>query len=261
MSLAFYDTKRKMQQMAAGMERLSKAEALTLQEMFDVVWVYHDSALEGEVHTPEELQAALSDRVVTVVDAASTLVMREIRAHKAGIDFVRREAQKRTAPDLLELSKTLHEVLCPSPVDRPGRYRRSSQVQRTYFHDIAEANRISYLLRKILTWATSEDASRDHAIEVASRVHFEFVHIYPFERHAGKVGRLLLNYMLLREGYAPAVIHAQDRQRYYESFRAGSPEQLTALVHESIENSIDSVLRRLRAEGRAPAAAADVGLR
>ena len=46
--------------------------------------------------------------------------------------------------------------------------------------------------------------------------------------------------------FAPAVIHAQDRQRYYDSFRAPTPELLTSLVHESIENSIESVERRLR---------------
>ncbi len=246
MSLAFFETKRKLQRMEEGLLHLEGKERTSFQELFDIVWVYHDNALEGEVFTPDELRAALGDQVVTVTDSSATSTFRDIRAHKEAISFVRREATKRCQTSLLALAKQIHERLTPDPADRPGKYRRNGQVARSYFHEIADANRISYLLRKILNWAISEDAQRDHPIEVACRVHYEFIHIFPFEKHSGRVGRLLLNYMLLREGFLPAVIHAQDRQRYYDAFRTVSPDALTALVHESIENSIDSVQRRLR---------------
>lgn len=261
MSLSFHETKRQMQLMRGGLAQLPEGEQDGFLELYDVVWVYHDNALEGEVYSPDELRAALTDRVVTVGDSSSTTVMRDIRAHKGAVDHIRREAAKRASAPLLGLTKSLHELLTPDPADRPGRYRRAGQVQRTYFHEIAEPSRISYLLRKVLGWAVSEDALRDHPIEIACRVHWEFIHIYPFEQNTGRVGRLLLNYMLLREGYAPSVIHAQDRQRYYEAFRAGSPELLTALVHESIDNGIDSVLRRLRSRGINPSAQQDLVLR
>ena len=249
MSLAFFETKRKLQQMEEGLAHLDTRERASFWELFDIVWVYHDNALEGEVFTPDELRAALGDQVVTVTDSSSTSVLRDIRAHKDAISFVRREAAKRCQTSLLALAKQIHERLTPDPAERPGKYRRNGQVQRTYFHEIADANRISYLLRKILNWAISDDAQRDHPIEVACRVHHEFIHIFPFEKNSGRVGRLLLSYMLLREGFLPAVIHAQDRQRYYDSFRTPDAELLTGLVHESIENSIDSVQRRLRQQG------------
>ena len=254
MSRSFHETKRQMQIMRGGLSQLPEGEQSSFIELYDVVWVYHDNALEGEVYSPDELRAALTDRVVTVGDSSSTTVMRDIRAHKGAVDFIRKEAAKRSSSLLLNLTKTLHELLTPDAADRPGRYRRASQVQRTYFHDIAEPARISYLLRKILSWAASEDALREHPIEIACRVHWEFIHIYPFDKNTGRVGRLLLNYMLLHEGYAPSVIHAQDRQRYYEAFRGGSADLLTALVHESIDNGIDSVIRRLRARGINPVA-------
>jgi Fic family protein len=247
--------------MKAGLGQLSESERSSFLELFDVVWVYHDNALEGEVYTPDELRTALTDRVVTVGDSSSAMVMKDIRAHKGTVDHIRREAERRTASPLLNLTKALHERLTLDPDDRPGRYRRNPQLQRTYFHEIAEPSRISYLLRKILAWSVSEDALREHPIEVACRVHWELIHIYPFEKNTGRVGRLLLNYMLLREGYAPAVIHAQDRQRYYEAFRSGTPELLTGLVHESIDNGIDSVLRRLRSRGIHPVAPRDMTLR
>ncbi len=261
MPRSFHETKRQMLRLTAGMAQLSEAERATFLELYDVVWVYHDNALEGEVYTTDELKAGLSDRVVTVGDSSSAAVIRDIQAHKGAVGHIRKEAAKRSGPALLALVKALHERLTVDPSDRPGRYRRAGQTQRMYFHEIAGASRISYLLRKILTWAASDDAHREHPIEVACRVHWEMIHIYPFEKNTGRVGRLLLNYMLLREGYAPAVIHAQDRQRYYEAFRADSPQLLTALVHESIDNGIDSVIRRLRSQGIHPSASPEVAIR
>lgn len=258
MSSAFSETKRKMRHLEDGLAGLRAEERTSFEELFDIVWVYHDNALEGEVFAPAELRAALSDQIVTVSDAAGTSALRDIRAHKEAIAFVRREAQRRTAPPLLALVRQLHEQLTPDTDDRPGMYRRNGQVQRAYFHEIADAGRISYLLRKSLAWAGSDDALREHPIEVAARVHHDFVRIFPFEKHSGRVGRLLLNHMLLCEGFAPAVIHAQDRQRYYDAFKAPTPELLTTLIHESIENSIESVERRLRDLGGAAAARAEV---
>ena len=36
----------------------------------------------------------------------------------------------------------------------------------------------------------------------------------------GRTGRLLLNFMLMREGYPPINIKFADRRRYYEAFTA-----------------------------------------
>jgi Fic family protein len=246
MSLAFFETRRNMQRLEEGLSRLAPADRAALQEVLDLVWLYHDNALEGEVYTQEELRTATSGEAPTVAEPSAGSLLRAIRAHREAIAWVRREAARRRGPALLTLTRQLHERLTPDPADRPGRYRRNGQVPRAYLHEIADASRISYLLRRAFSWVGSEEATREHPLAVAARVHYEFVRAFPFERNSGRVGRLLLNYMLLREGLTPAVIHAQDRQRYYDAFRAATPEPLVGLIHEAVDNSIDSVLRRLR---------------
>jgi hypothetical protein len=51
-----------------------------------------------------------------------------------------------------------------------------------------------------------------------------------------------MNLMLLREGYPPAVLHATDRQRYYDALKT-SADATSAIVQEALENSLDSTLR------------------
>jgi Fic family protein len=69
--------------------------------------------------------------------------------------------------------------------------------------------------------------------------------VFPFTDGSGRVGRLLMNYFLMRAGYQPAVIHASDRQSYYEALKAG-PEGLRGLIIESMDQAVDAGIRHLR---------------
>jgi Fic family protein len=69
--------------------------------------------------------------------------------------------------------------------------------------------------------------------------------VFPFADGTGKVGRLLMNYFLMRAGYQPAVIHGSDRQSYYEALKLG-PEALRLLIIESMDQAVDAGVRHLR---------------
>ncbi|HVY37073.1 MAG TPA: hypothetical protein VHM31_04040, partial [Polyangia bacterium] len=56
--------------------------------------------------------------------------------------------------------------------------------------------------------------------------------------------RLLMNFILIKHGYLPAVIHSIERQRYYEALRTEN-EALLNLVVESLENSIETTMKFL----------------
>ena len=62
--------------------------------------------------------------------------------------------------------------------------------------------------------------------------------IYPYTEGSGKIARLLSNLVLLQGGYRlPCIIHATDRQRYYDSFRLAD-SSLRELTMEAIENGL-----------------------
>ncbi len=225
---------------------MSRADNADLDEYYDrlrMSWIYHDAALEGVIYTPTELQhALLGDRAE---DAALAPVFDEIQQYKSAINLIRELNDKRKATIDLELIKRIYTTLAPDEAEGKAaiKYRKDMPLHRLYFHDIAAPDKIGYRMRLLVQWINAPETKRSvHPVRLASRAHAELLHIYPFPKYSGKVARLVMNLILLRNGYPPVVIHATERQRYYEALKQ-SQNAVAALVHESILSSVESGVR------------------
>lgn len=88
------------------------------------------------------------------------------------------------------------------------------------------------------------DAGR-HPMEDFAKLHADFERIHPFPDGNGRVGRLVLNLLLVRYGYPPAVIRTADRSRYLEGLRkadADDPGPLGELLARSVKHGVDQFL-------------------
>ena len=223
-----------------ALEAKSPAAALAeYRQRFDMSWIHHDSAIEGIVYEPSELVTALNGGPIT--DNALIPVYDEIRQFRAGIELIRKLAPDKKIPVDLELIKQIYVTLAP---DEPeAKYRKDMPLHRLYFHEIATPDKIPTKMRALVQWIESDDTQRTmHITRIASRAHYMFLQVYPFPKHSGKVARLMMNLMLLREGYPPAILHSTDHQRYYEALRS-SPDAASNIVHEALENSLHSAIR------------------
>ncbi len=80
------------------------------------------------------------------------------------------------------------------------------------------------------------------AMEVFAQLHAEFERIHPFRDGNGRVGRLLLNLMLVRSGYPPAVIHKRDRGTYLRGLSradTGDVGLLAELLARAVTDSVE----------------------
>jgi hypothetical protein len=63
------------------------------------------------------------------------------------------------------------------------------------------------------------DKSSGAEPEALARLHSSFEQIHPFLDGNGRTGRLILNLLLVRLGYPPAIIYKGDRSRYLAALR------------------------------------------
>lgn len=235
----YSDLDKKTQQLKDILKKQHKTDEF--QHLLDVSWVHHDSALEGIVYSQAEIAAALENRILADVSHLSTY--QEIRNHMNAIHDGREMAKAKKVKVSIDTLKQLHTRLVYLNDDAvPGRYRKDIPIHRTYFHDIALPNKISYALQKALDSLTSSEVKDFHPIKLAAFAHFHLMQVFPFSEHSGKIARIVMNTYLMHEGYYPCIIHSSDRQRYYETLR-GPALALESLVMESMDNALNNAIR------------------
>lgn len=96
-----------------------------------------------------------------------------------------------------------------------------------------------------LKLANGQPAEGEHVLIHLARVHTALERIHPFRDGNGSVGRLVLNLLLVRHGYPPAVIRKQGRPHYLRSLRRadqGEFAPLAEIIARAVKESLDRFL-------------------
>jgi len=231
------------------LERLERAGDALKKEYegtLEMSWIHHDSALEGVVYTFQELSAAADTTAAAPADSSMQPVCDEIRRHRQAIAYVRDLGERRRVPLNVDVVKKLFVMLHPDEGDvKTVKYRKDIPQHRLYFHEYAPPDKIAYRVRQIMDWLNGPEAKKMKSpLRVGARVHYDLLRVFPFAQDSGKVARMLMNVILLRGGYPPAIVHSTERQRYYEALKGQLPV-IIQLVNESIANALASIEKRL----------------
>ena len=232
-------------------QRANPSIVADFDDKLDQSWIYHDNALEGVVLSYHELKAAIDKKIIS--DVTLIPMYEEIKNHKAAIEMVRQMARQWAAEKhdkkarrknqiTIDTLKLLHSALTPEEKAKGNPYRKDNPLHRLYFHEIAQPDKIALKMRKLVEWLDEEETQFLHPVERAARMHYRLMSIFPWPKNSGKVARLLMNLMLLRDGFPPVVIHSIERQRYYDVLRAEGAG-IVSLVMESLENGVETSSR------------------
>ena len=69
-------------------------------------------------------------------------------------------------------------------------------------------------------------------------MHLAFEHTHPFVDGNGRIGRLINNYLLIREGYVPINIKFIDRKNYYDAFNEFDKNGAAAIMEEIVGKAL-----------------------
>jgi len=85
----------------------------------------------------------------------------------------------------------------------------------------------------------------EHRLVHLARLHNHLERVHPFRDGNGRVGRLVLNLLLVRSGYPPAIIRRRGRTAYLAAMRRGDRGEyapLAELLARSVKESLDRFL-------------------
>jgi len=235
-----------LERLSAKKARLDAARPLApsvvnrLREQLDVEWTYHSNAIEGSSLTLRETQLVLQHGLT--VGGKSLREHLEAINHQHAIRFVEALVGK-DEPTTEYVVRSIHALVLRTIDDEEaGRYRRVQVYITGSEYVPPEPVAVPGLMADLSAWLSSGEVVALHPVERAVLAHFRLVHVHPFTDGNGRTARLLMNLLLMREGYPPAIIRVGDRPAYYDALDAAHGEDLepfVRLVAEAAERSLD----------------------
>jgi Fic family protein len=183
-------------------------ERRDLYDQFLLSFTYNTNRLEGSTLTEPETAAILFQN--TSLPDHSIIEQMEVKNHQAAFGYMVRHMQ--AAGGLTEeFVLKLHAMLLNGIQADAGSYRR--HAVRIVGSHVPTANYLKVPERMPALLKDAAGKTGD-IIAAATRIHSRFEQVHPFSDGNGRVGRLLLAAMLLRNGLPPAII-AQQQKRFY----------------------------------------------
>jgi len=179
-----------------------------IRDQFVLKLTYHSNSIEGSTLSEPDTAAILFDNVA-LPDKSLTQQL-EAKNHQTALLYLFAHTAKKHVIDEALLLK-LHGILMNGIRPDAGLYR--SHSVRITGVNLPTAN---YLSIASLMPAVIENAQKaGDAIALAAAVHSRLEQIHPFSDGNGRVGRLLMNAMLLCANLAPAIIRQEQKRLYY----------------------------------------------
>src|SRR3989344_2689893 len=80
--------------------------------------------------------------------------------------------------------------------------------------------------------------SHENIIKRIAKLHLTFEYTHPFCDGNGRIGRVINNYLLIREGFVPINIKFIDRNKYYEAFKEFDTKGTTSIMEEIVGKAL-----------------------
>lgn len=193
---------------------------------------YHSNSIEGSTLDEKDTAAVIFDNVA--LPNKSLTEQLEAKNHQTALNYlfdhiVRKEKVNET------LILRLHSILMNGVRPDAGVYR--NHAVRITGVNLPTANYMSVpkLIPEVMTRIV--DKPKD-VIALSADVHSKFEQIHPFSDGNGRIGRLLINAMLLKANFPPAIIHQEQKQLYYtylyKAQTKDDPSQLEDFLCEAV---------------------------
>jgi len=186
---------------------------------FSELFAYNTNAIEGSELNSKEVKEILEEdkwpKDKSKHDIAEAYGVNE------AIKYIREVKEELSR----EIIKNIHQVVFKNSKNYAGQFRKPGEevVIKNRLGDIvhegAPQSRVLYLLNELVEWY-NKNRKKYPGLILAAVVHNQFENIHPFRDGNGRVGRILLNNILLKNNLPPINIDFRNRAEYYASLQA-----------------------------------------
>ena len=221
-----------------GLRPLPTTAVRRLNEQLNIEWIYNSNAIEGSTLTLRETQLILEQGI--------TIGGKSLREHFEVINH-------RDAIKLVESLTVVDEPITPFHVrqlhalvlekiddQNAGQYRNLPVRIIGTVHVPPPSWNLPAQMSDWGDWLQAEEGKTE-TVALAAMAHHKLVAIHPFIDGNGRSARLIMNLILMRAGFPPAIISRINRQQYYRVLSqadGGNSTPLVNFVGRAVERSL-----------------------
>ncbi len=237
---------------------LSKEQEQKILQKFRLDWNYHSNNIEGNSLTYGETKLLLLHGLTAQGKPLKDHL--EIKGHNQAMDWIF-DIVKKQEPITEYFIRSLNEMLLGSePIYKDainsegqktqriiegGKYKRQpnhvlTKTGETFY--FASPEETPAKMHDLMQWYEAEKTNTErNPIILAAEFHYKFIRIHPFDDGNGRTARLLMNLILMRFDFPPAIIKTSDKENYYNVLRQADAGMLTPFIDYIAQNIIYSL--------------------
>ena len=232
-------------QFTKNINSLSQISREQLSLRFKTGYTYHSCSIEGNTLSRYQVDMILNKQ--ESIGGKRLIEIKEIQNHNNAIEYMLSEQGDLTQ----DFIKRLHKVLMEGMKELKeksiyedyevgfieGEYRRDMRfIQGADFIPVIPEG-VECEMKKLISFYNAHKYTI-HPLELASEIHYQFVVIHPFADGNGRMGRLLMNFILNRGGYPMIDISVKNRESYLHSLASGDTKILSQFIISEFERYI-----------------------
>ncbi len=227
---------RKIEAMRLGykniLRKLTEKQRKDLFDRFTLNFTYESNAIEGNSLTLKDVAIVIFENAA--IRGKSLREIYETRNSRQAVDLLLRKKLSISHESIIKIQKILVK-----DVDTAIGYKKIPNFIMGRNVETTPPEKVHEEMENLIKWY-NYNREKTHPLVLASVFHGRFEKIHPFEDGNGRVGRFLINAILINAGYPPLIIRRTVRTAYMSclsAFDNGHQDNLKRFLLEKFKDT------------------------
>jgi len=226
------------------LNQLRKQQGEKVSKAFDIEYTYESNKIEGNTLTLQET-ALVIEKGLTVGGKTLNEHLEAIN-HNYAIDYIK-DIAKNKEPISKKVLLNIHSLILQGIDNKnAGTYRTVQVLISGAKHIPPQPYLIEKKMEGLFLWF-NENKDKMHPVILSAEMHERLVTIHPFIDGNGRTSRLLMNLILLQNGFPIAILKGdtQNRLNYYNALETAQIEHNKQPFLKLISQNVLDTMQRI----------------
>ncbi len=228
------------------LNQLRNLQSDKVAKAFDIEYTYESNKIEGNTLTLQET-ALVIEKGLTIGGKSLNEHLEAVN-HQHAIEYIKDLAKQNETISERDLLQIHYLILQGINNEQAGKYRNLQVLISGAKHVPPQPYLVQKEMESLFLWY-NENKDKLHPVVLSAEIHERLVTIHPFIDGNGRTARLLMNLILLQNGFPIAILKGDidSRLKYYSALETAqiehNKEPFINLITENVEETMQRIIK------------------